>query len=192
MMIMLAKTGAPCRKFAVVEKYIGQDWAKASLLSQYSNYIIAKCNYTLPLPAPGDAFIQFPLSSDKAIHYEIGFSGSGVKLAVHFEGKWQKHAACMSDLLKQKLPLKLTDNRASSLGEVYCVVNRRENFNLITDTACALIEETLPYLKARLPKITKDNYLTEHYSLKTANAALMQLKESNNKLQVLEKKLRNL
>ena len=161
----------------------GPEWTGENLLPLYAGLILSKCKYRLPFPVLRPAYIKFPLSKDHAIHYEILFYGTGVKLAVHFEGKWRRRASCMSELLKQKLPLKLTENHASTLDEFYCFIEGREKYEIVADTACVLIEATLPRLKVRLQQLTKDNYLNGTYTLKPDCITLQQVKESNASLQ---------
>lgn len=100
---------AAAKKPAIGTKTPLQDWTDANLLSLYAGSILFGCKYLLPLPVPlpvlSPSCIQFTLSKDHAIHYEILFYESGVKIALYFERKWCQYASCMSDLLKQKLPL---------------------------------------------------------------------------------------
>ena len=159
------------------------------LLTLYYGHILSKCKYNLPTPVFTESYIQFPLCNNRLIHYEVSFYVTGVILAVHFEKKFSKYSRCMSKLLKQKLPLKLTDNRSSSLGEVYVFVDDRENVDTIAATTCSLIEETLPFLKAQLPKLTKEHYLNDIYTIKSEFATFEHLQAENQRLSQLQAQL---
>lgn len=161
------------------------------LLTLYYGHILSKCKYNLPTPVFTESYIQFPLCNNHLIHYEVSFYVTGVLLAVHFERNFYKYSSCMSELLKQKLPLKLTDNRSSSIGEVFVFVDGRENVDTIAATTCSFIEETLPFLKAQLPKLTKEHYLNDIYTIKSEVASFEHLQAENQRLSQSQSELTN-
>ena len=165
-------------KVKMEKRRSGDKPSAAELLQLYASHIVYQSIYMLPPPVLTANVIQFPLSGDRRIHYELGIGKSGVRLSVHFEGPRRKYASCMSELLKQKLKVKLIDNRASRTGEVYCVIDECENCQQVAAAACTLIEETLPYLKVRLPQLTGDDYLNDKYTKKAVTAASEQTKKS--------------
>lgn len=121
----------------------GEKSFTAELLQLYACHIVYQSIYQLPPPVllVRPNCIQFPLSRDRRIHYELGLARNGVRLAIHFVGPWRKHAACMSELLQQNLRVTLIDNRAGPLGEICCLIKERENLKLIVDTAACWLKK---------------------------------------------------
>ena len=89
-------------------------------------------------------WVQFPISSDGAIHYEISFYKRGVIISIHFEKKWIE----FSYILKNATLICSTVNLDCNFdrGQAYFVIEKSNDKIQIIKKSCDIINQTYKYI----------------------------------------------